>query len=99
MVPEGTHIFWAKAENTSGVEVEVRGGETYYFKMAIRMGLGKARVKMVQIDEAEAEPLFDKCDYVVATEEGRQRAAEIAANREDRAIASAERKKKKGDEE
>ncbi len=97
LITEGKHVFWAKAENTSGVELEVKAGETYYFKKAIKMGLGKARVKMVQIDEVEAEKFFDKCGYVVPTEEGRQRAAEIAAKRQDRAITSAEKKKgKKG---
>ena len=68
---------------------ERSGGEV------VQMGVGKARVKMVQIDAAAAEKFFDKCGYVEPTEEGRQRAAEIAANRQDRAIASAEKKKKK----
>ncbi len=95
LVPEGKHVFWAKAENTSGVEVEVKAGETYYFQMALQMGFNKARVKMVQIDEAMANKFFTKCGYVVATEEGRQRATEIAANRQERAISSAEQKKKK----
>lgn len=97
LVPPGKHVFWAKAENTSGVEVEVKAGETYYFKKSIRPGIGKARVKMVEIDEATAKGLFGKCDYVVATEEGRQRGTEIAANRQDRAISSAEKKKAKGE--
>lgn len=95
LVPPGKHVFWAKAENTSGVEVEVEAGQTYYFKTAIRMGLGKARVKMTQIDEGTAEGFFKKCAFVEPTEEGRQRAAEIAANRQDRAISSAEKKKEK----
>ena len=38
LVPEGKHVFWAKAENTSGVEIEVEGGKTYYFKTAIQLG-------------------------------------------------------------
>lgn len=96
LVPEGKHVFWAKAENTSGLEVEVKAGETYYFQTAIRMGFNKARVKMIQIDDqAEVEKFFDKCGYVVPTEEGKQRAAEIAANRQDRAITSAEKRKAK----
>lgn len=101
LVPEGKHVFWAKAENTSGVEVEVKAGETYYFQTAIRMGFNKARVKMIQIDEAETAKFFDKCGYVVPTEEGKQRAAEIGAERQDRAIASAEKRKAKdaGEEE
>ncbi len=95
LVPPGKHVFWAKSENTSGIEVEVEAGETYYFQTAIRMGFNKARVKMMQIDEATAEEFFAKCSYVEATEEGRQRAAEIAANRQDRAIQSAEKRKQK----
>ena len=80
LVPAGKHVFWAKAENTSGVEVEVKGGQTYYFKTAIRMGFGKARVKMTQLQAAEAEGLFAKCDYVEPTAEGRTRAAETPAD-------------------
>ena len=95
LVSAGKHTFWSKAENTSGVEVEVHAGETYYFKTAIRPGLGKARVKMTQIDEAEAKKYLGKCSYCEPTEEGRQRAAEIAANRMERAEKSAEKKKKK----
>lgn len=93
LVQPGKRVFWAKAENTSGVEVEVEAGQTYYFKMSIKMGLGKARVKMVQIDETTAEPFFDKCGYNTPTEEGLQRAAEIAANRQDRAMKNADKKK------
>ena len=93
LVPPGVHVFWAKAENTSGLEVEVVAGETYYFKVAIRMGFGKARVKLVQIDAAETERWFGRCGYVVPPEAGRERAAEIAANRLDRAIKNAEKKK------
>lgn len=92
-VPPGKHVFWAKAENTSGLEVEVEAGKTYYFKTALRVGLAKARVKMVQLDAATAETLFDQCGYVVPTDEGRQRAVEIASNRQDRAERSAERRK------
>ena len=96
LVPPGNRTFWSKAENTSGVEIEVEAGKTYYFKTAIRPGFGKARVKMTQIDEAEANKYFGKCSYCEPTEEGRQRAIEIAANRLDRAEKSAEKKKEKG---
>jgi hypothetical protein len=95
LVPPGNHVFWAKAENTSGVELEVEAGKTYYFKTAIRMGFAKARVEMMQVDEAEAEKYFSKCGYAVPTEEGRVRAAEIAADRQDRAADNAEKKKEK----
>jgi hypothetical protein len=96
LVPAGTHVFWSKAENTSALELEVEGGETYYFKTGIRMGFGKARVKLVQISEEEANKLFDKCSYCEPTEEGRSRAAEIVANRRDKAEEKAEKRKAAG---
>jgi hypothetical protein len=92
LVPPGKHLFWGKAENTSGVEVEVKAGETYYFKTAIKMGFGKARVKMLQIDEYEARRYFVKCSFCEPTEEGRKRGAEIAANRIDAAEQNAEKR-------
>ena len=85
LVPEGTHIFWSKAENTSAIEMEVKAGETYYLKQSIRMGLNKARVKLVQVDETEVEKYFKKCKFVEPTAEGVRRGGEIAANRLDRA--------------
>jgi hypothetical protein len=94
-VPPGKHIFWSKAENTSALELNVEAGHTYYFKQAIKMGFNKARVKMIQIDETEAEKLIDKCGYTKPTEAGRQRAEEIAANRMDRAENKAAKKKEK----
>jgi len=78
-VPAGRRVIWSKAENTSALEVEIEGGQTYYFKTAIKMGFGKARVKLVQLTAEEAEKLFTKCAYCEPTEEGRQRGAEIAA--------------------
>lgn len=94
-VPPGRHIFWGKAENTSAVELEVEAGRTYYFKKSIRVGFNKAQVKLVQIDEAEAEKYFQKCSFTEPTEEGRARAAEIAANRMDRAKNKAAKRKEK----
>ena len=94
-VEPGKRIFWSKAENTSAMELEVAAGETYYFKQSIRMGFGKAQVKMVQIDESEAEKYFGKCSFVETTDEGRARGAEIAANREDRAKSKAAKRKEK----
>ena len=80
-VSPGKRIVWAKAENTSPLEVELEAGKTYYFKTALRMGWGKARVEMLQIDEAEAETYFEKCSFCELTELGRECGAEIAANR------------------
>jgi hypothetical protein len=94
-VPAGKRLIWSKAENTSALDVEIEGGKTYYFKQGIRMGFGKARVKMIQIDESEARKYFEKCSFCEPTEEGRQRAAEIAANRLERAEDNAKKKEEK----
>jgi hypothetical protein len=89
LVPAGSRVIWSKAENTSAIELEVEGGRTYYFKTAIRPGLSKARVKLVQITEAEARKYLKKCSYCEPTEAGRARAAEIAANRVEKAVRKA----------
>jgi len=89
LVPEGKRVIWSKAENTSAFELEVEGGRTYYFKTAIRPGLGKARVKLVKITEAEAQKYLKKCSYCEPTDAGRARAAEIASNRLDKALKKA----------
>jgi hypothetical protein len=89
LVPEGRRVIWSKAENTSAVELEVEGGKTYYFKTAIRPGLAKARVKLVQVGEQEAQKFLKKCAFCEPTDEGRARGAEIAANRLDKAVKKA----------
>ena len=91
-VPPGKYTVWSKAENTSGLDRELAAGEKYFFKTAIRMGFGKARVKLAQIDEAEAQKYFGKCSFTEPTEAGRQRATEIAANRLERAENNAKMK-------
>lgn len=84
-VPAGKHLFWTKSENTSAMELDVEAGETYYLQVKIKMGFNKARAKLLQIDEAEAQKFFDKCSFVEPTEEGLARATEIVANRKHRA--------------
>jgi hypothetical protein len=97
-LPAGKHLIWSKAENTSALEVDIEAGHTYYFKTAIKMGFGKARVKLVAVTAEEAEKFFAKCSFCEPTEEGRQRATEIAANRIDAAKESADqRAAKEGD--
>ena len=81
LVPPGRRVIWAKAENTSALEVELEAGETYYFKTAILMGLAKARVKMTRVDAAQADKFFGKCSFCEINDKGRRRGAEIAANR------------------
>jgi hypothetical protein len=94
-VEPGKRIIWAKAENTSALEIELEAGETYYFKTTIQMGIGKARVSLDQIGEASAEKYFAKCSYCELTDAGRARGDEIAANRIDRAIKKVEKRKEK----
>ena len=89
--PEGERLFWTKSENTSAMELDVEAGKTYYLKVAIKMGLGKARARIEQIDEATAQKYFKKCSYVEPSDEGLARAAEIATNRMDRAVKKAGR--------
>ena len=92
-VPAGKRLFWTKSENTSAFELEVEAGKTYYLKVAMKMGFNKARAKILQIDETEAEKYFQKCSYVEPTEEGLARAVEIAANRQGRAVNKAAKRK------
>ena len=85
-VPAGKRLFWSKSENTSAIELDVEAGQTYYLKVKIKMGFGKARAQILHIDEAEAAKYFKKCSYVEPSETGRARALEIVANRKDRAL-------------
>ena len=85
-VPAGKRLFCTKSENTSAIELDVEAGKTYYLQVKIKMGLGKARSKLLQIDAAEAQKYFQKCSYVEPSEEGLARAVEIVANRKHRAV-------------
>ena len=96
-VPPGERLIWSKAENTFALSVDVEAGKTYYFKQQILPGLGKARVKLVPINESVAAKMLRKCGWAEATAEGRDRAAEIAANRLERAERSAAKRQRKSD--
>lgn len=84
-VPAGKTLLWTKSENTSALELDLEAGETYYLKVKIKMGINKARAKLMQVDAAEAAKYFAKCGYVEPTADGLARAAEIVANRLERA--------------
>lgn len=96
-VPPGERLLWAKAENTSALTVNLEAGKTYYFKQKILPGLGKARVKLVPIDEATAAKMLRKCGWAEPTPEGRRQAAEIVANRLDRAERKSAKRERKSD--
>lgn len=78
LVPEGKHLFWSKAENIATLEMEVLGGKTYYLRQEVRMGGFRARTRLSIMDEADAKEAFKKCKYVMPTDEGRQKAQELA---------------------
>lgn len=80
-VPAGKHLFWAKAENLSALELDVEAGQTYYLKQKVKMGGLKARVKLMEIDTAEGNEALDKCKYTSLTDAGQQRGAEIVAEK------------------
>jgi len=96
-VPPGDRLFWSKAENTSALQVDVEAGKTYYFKQQIMPGIGKARVKLVPVDEATAAKLLRKCGWAEPTAEARERAAEIVSNRLERAQTKASKRRNKSD--
>ena len=80
-VPAGNHIFWSKAENVSMTELDIVAGHTYYFEHDIRMGDVKAQVKQTVLTEQQGKDALAECEYYEITEAGRQRGAEIIANR------------------
>ena len=88
-VPAGKHLFWGKAENVSGLELEVEAGKTYYLKQKVKMGGMKARVKLMQIDAAEGEKALEKCKYTTLTPAGEERGAEIVAEKYEVALEKA----------
>lgn len=92
LVPPGERLCWAKAENTAVLPLNLEAGRTYYLKQKILPGLGKARVKLVQVDEATAQKLLRKCGFAEPTAAGRERAVEIVANRLERAERKAAKK-------
>jgi hypothetical protein len=94
-VTPGERLFWSKAENTDALTVTVEAGKTYYFKQQIMMGIGKARAKLVPIDEATAAKMLRKCGWAEPTDAGRVRGAEIVVNRLEKAQRSAAKRQSK----
>lgn len=76
-VEPGKHLFWAKAENVSALELTLEPGKTYYLKKQVKMGAMKARVKLTTIGKDEWETVVGKCKYSELTSEGKVRGAEI----------------------
>jgi hypothetical protein len=86
LVPAGERIFWSKAENVSALTLEVTAGEIYFIKQSVRMGGLKARVKLETLSAEEGQEALGKCKKrTELTEEGKQRAAEIATEKWEKA--------------
>jgi len=96
-VPSGERLIWSKAENTSALRVDVEAGKTYYFKQQIVPGIGKARVKLMQIDEATAAKLLRKCGWAEPTAAAHERGTEIVAKRLEKARNNATKRQAKSD--
>jgi len=78
----GTYVFWSRAENVSAVEYTVEAGKTYYFKQKVKMGMMKARVRVLPLSETEGLEVLDECEkFSTMTDAGKVRGAEIAAEK------------------
>lgn len=51
----GEHHFCSDSENRSLLSLNLEAGKTYYLQQKIKMGLWKARNKLVQLDEKEGK--------------------------------------------
>ncbi len=82
----GEYTFWSRAENVSAVKQTIEAGKTYYFKQQVKIGGLKARVSVEFLSETEGQEVLDKCaSFSVLTDVGKVRAAEIAAEKRDKA--------------
>ena len=64
----GEHYCCSQAENRSLLLLKVEAGKTYYLQQKIKMGMWKARNKLVLLDEAEGKEDLAKCHLAVSTE-------------------------------
>jgi hypothetical protein len=64
----GEHYFCSDSENRSLVTLKVEAGKTYYLQQKIKMGMWKARNKLVVLDEAEGKKGLAECHLSVFEE-------------------------------
>ncbi|MCA1613848.1 MAG: DUF2846 domain-containing protein [Acidobacteria bacterium] len=57
----GEHHFCSDAENRSLLSLKVEAGKTYYLQQKVKVGLWKARNKLVALDEAEGKKGLAEC--------------------------------------
>ena len=65
-VDPGERFLCSKAENSRTLALTVEAGKTYYVQQKIKMGLMKARNKLVQLSEAEGKEALAKCKLSVS---------------------------------
>lgn len=61
----GEHHFCSDSENRSLLSLKVEAGKTYYLQQKIKVGLWKARNKLVVLDEAEGKKGLAECHLSV----------------------------------
>jgi hypothetical protein len=64
----GEHHFCSDSENRSLLTLNVEAGKTYYLQQKIKVGMWKARNKLVALDEAEGKKGLAECHLSVFTE-------------------------------
>jgi hypothetical protein len=98
-VNPGKHVFWSKSENVDALEMEVKGGEIYYFQQHVQMGWGKARTKIEVVDGEEGRRILAKCPkHSLMTETGRARGQELAAKYREATLKDLERRAREQEE-
>jgi len=96
-VSPGKHIIWSRSpENVSAIEMDIKGGETYYIKQKVKAG-GLYRVKLEHIEKekALAKMKMETLYYSTMTDEGRARAEELSDKWFERAKEKAAKAKEK----
>ncbi len=60
-VDPGNHTLVSIAENKSELPVVLEAGKTYFFEQEVKMGILKARNKLVRLDKIDAKIKLQKC--------------------------------------
>jgi len=89
-VPSGNHVIWARSGNVSAVRLELEPGQTYYFRIGTNLGAIKARADLEQKGEAEALSDIEDLPFRQLTQDGIDKATEIASEEYGEAIQEAE---------
>ena len=64
----GEHYFCSDSENRSVLTLNVEAGKTYYLQQKIKVGMWKARNKLVVLDETEGKKGLSECHLSIFEE-------------------------------